>query len=164
MDNWRKFGNPDGKQPMEVSIALPTFLLEKEHHNTILIIYLIAMVVVIPCESCRLYTHPGYDNTVHINSTDAGNDALQRSYVVAPRDMITHLVTRCADQLRTRGAIISRWSPGDDELFCGVVLSSCVYLSWSTAVSRVSCDGGLIFRRNVPYGNGLKLEFFWSLW
>lgn len=48
MDNWRKFGNPDGKQPMEVSIALPTFLLEKEHHNTILIIYLIAMVVVIP--------------------------------------------------------------------------------------------------------------------
>lgn len=57
MDNWRKFGNPDGKQPMEVSIALPTFLLEKEHHNTILIIYLIAMVVVIPCEGCCL---PGY--------------------------------------------------------------------------------------------------------
>lgn len=50
MDNWRKFGNPDGKQPMEVSIALPTFLLEKEHHNTILIIYLIAMVVIIPCK------------------------------------------------------------------------------------------------------------------
>lgn len=50
MENWRKFGNPDGKQPMEVSIALPTFLLEKEHHNTILIIYLIAMVVIIPCE------------------------------------------------------------------------------------------------------------------
>ena len=35
---------------MEVSIALPTFLLEKEHHNTILIIYLIAMVVIIPCK------------------------------------------------------------------------------------------------------------------
>lgn len=50
MENWRNFGNPDGKQPMEVSIALPTFLLEKEHHNTILIIYLIAMVVIIPCE------------------------------------------------------------------------------------------------------------------
>lgn len=50
-DNWDKYGNPDGKQPMEVSIALPTFLLEKEHHNTILIIYLIAMVVIIPCKS-----------------------------------------------------------------------------------------------------------------
>eukprot|EP00903_Cladosiphon_okamuranus_P005360 g5354.t1 len=47
-ENWDKYGNPDGKQPMEVSIALPTFLLEKEHHNTILIIYLIAMVVIIP--------------------------------------------------------------------------------------------------------------------
>lgn len=35
---------------MEVSIALPTFLLEKEHHNTILIVYLIAMVVIIPCK------------------------------------------------------------------------------------------------------------------
>lgn len=58
MDNWRKFGNPDGKQPMEVSIALPTFLLEKEHHNTILIIYLIAMVVIIPCESpyCPIFS------------------------------------------------------------------------------------------------------------
>lgn len=54
MDNWRKFGNPDGKQPMEVSIALPTFLLEKEHHNTILIIYLIAMVVIIPCKTAQL--------------------------------------------------------------------------------------------------------------
>lgn len=51
MDNWVKFGNPDGKQPMEVSIALPTFLLEKEHHNTILIIYLIGMVVIIPCKT-----------------------------------------------------------------------------------------------------------------
>lgn len=38
---------------MEVSIALPTFLLDKEHHNTILIIYLIAMVVIIPCESTQ---------------------------------------------------------------------------------------------------------------
>lgn len=52
-ENWLKHGNPDGKQPMEVSIALPTFLLDKEHHNTILIIYLIGMVVVIPCEDCR---------------------------------------------------------------------------------------------------------------
>lgn len=57
MDNWRKFGNPDGKQPMEVSIALPTFLLEKEHHNTILIIYLIAMVVIIPCKTERISAH-----------------------------------------------------------------------------------------------------------
>ncbi len=47
-ENWQKYGNPDGKQPMEVSIALPTFLLDKNWHNVILIVYLIAMVVVIP--------------------------------------------------------------------------------------------------------------------
>lgn len=57
-ENWVKFGNPDGKQPMEVSIALPTFLLEKEHHNTILIIYLIAMVVIIPCK--RGWSQPAF--------------------------------------------------------------------------------------------------------
>ncbi|CAN0432964.1 unnamed protein product, partial [Phaeothamnion confervicola] len=47
-ENWEKYGNPDGKQPMEVSIALPTFLLNKEWHNTVLILYLLAMVIVIP--------------------------------------------------------------------------------------------------------------------
>eukprot|EP01084_Bolivina_argentea_P258227 435261_1 len=48
MENWRKYGNPDGKQNMAVSIALPTFLLDKNWHNVILIVYLIVMVVVIP--------------------------------------------------------------------------------------------------------------------
>eukprot|EP00611_Tribonema_gayanum_P017928 TRINITY_DN3090_c0_g2_i1.p1 TRINITY_DN3090_c0_g2~~TRINITY_DN3090_c0_g2_i1.p1 ORF type:complete len:649 (-),score=300.82 TRINITY_DN3090_c0_g2_i1:64-2010(-) len=47
-ENWEKYGNPDGKQSMAVSIALPTWLLDKAHHNSILILYLIAMVVVIP--------------------------------------------------------------------------------------------------------------------
>ncbi len=47
-ENWRKYGNPDGKQSMAVSIALPTFLLDKNWHNVILIVYLIFMVVVIP--------------------------------------------------------------------------------------------------------------------
>lgn len=71
MDNWRKFGNPDGKQPMEVSIALPTFLLEKEHHNTILIIYLIAMVVIIPCMTrlprCTVFMHNIPENKKNVH-------------------------------------------------------------------------------------------------
>lgn len=68
MKNWQEFGNPDGKQPMEVSIALPTFLLEKEHHNTILIIYLIAMVVIIPCEREQ---HPAGIPLTIVDSTGA---------------------------------------------------------------------------------------------
>ena len=43
-----QFGNPDGKQSLEVSIGLPTFLLDKDNHNVILIVYLICLVVIIP--------------------------------------------------------------------------------------------------------------------
>eukprot|EP01039_Chlorochromonas_danica_P003734 gene3734-4083_t len=45
-ENWEKFGNPDGKQALEVSIGLPTFLLENP--KVVLVIYLIFMVIVIP--------------------------------------------------------------------------------------------------------------------
>ncbi|CAM9743245.1 unnamed protein product [Discosporangium mesarthrocarpum] len=55
--NWELHGNPDGKQPMEVSIALPTFLLDKEYHNKILIIYLIAMVIIVPSIVAMWYAH-----------------------------------------------------------------------------------------------------------
>mmetsp|Transcript_36914 Transcript_36914/g.57635 ORF Transcript_36914/g.57635 Transcript_36914/m.57635 type:complete len:665 (+) Transcript_36914:89-2083(+) len=47
-ENWEKYGNPDGKQALEVSIGLPTFLLEKENQNLILVLYLLLLVVVIP--------------------------------------------------------------------------------------------------------------------
>mmetsp|Transcript_16122 Transcript_16122/g.37579 ORF Transcript_16122/g.37579 Transcript_16122/m.37579 type:complete len:665 (-) Transcript_16122:220-2214(-) len=46
--NYEQFGNPDGKQSLEVSIGLPTFLLDKDNHNVILIVYLICLVVIIP--------------------------------------------------------------------------------------------------------------------
>jgi len=54
-ENWKKFGNPDGRQAMEVSIGLPTFLLEEKNHQSILIIYLIVLVVVIPSVVCTWY-------------------------------------------------------------------------------------------------------------
>jgi len=47
-ENWEKYGNPDGKQALEVSIGLPTFLLEEGNHNMILIVYLLVLVVIIP--------------------------------------------------------------------------------------------------------------------
>ena len=51
-ENWQKYGNPDGKQALEVSIGLPTFLLQKEHHTTILLVYLVLLVVAIPLGEC----------------------------------------------------------------------------------------------------------------
>jgi translocation protein SEC63 len=47
-ENWLKYGNPDGKQSFEMSIGLPTFLMEKDNHNLILVGYLILMVVIVP--------------------------------------------------------------------------------------------------------------------
>merc|ERR1712127_511093 len=39
MENYRKYGNPDGKQSLEVSIGLPSFLLEIENRNLVLMFY-----------------------------------------------------------------------------------------------------------------------------
>lgn len=47
-ENWEKYGNPDGKQSLEVSIGLPTWLLNPDFRNLVLVAYLIAMVGVIP--------------------------------------------------------------------------------------------------------------------
>ena len=47
-ENWEKYGNPDGKQSLEVSIGLPSFFLQSEYRNLVLVVYLIFMVGVIP--------------------------------------------------------------------------------------------------------------------
>ena len=46
--NFELHGNPDGKQSLEVAIGLPTFLLEKENHTLILIVYLVGLVILVP--------------------------------------------------------------------------------------------------------------------
>eukprot|EP01035_Chromulina_nebulosa_P034045 gene34045-45633_t len=45
-ENYEKYGNPDGKQSLEVSIGLPRILLDNP--KVVLVLYLIAMVVIIP--------------------------------------------------------------------------------------------------------------------
>lgn len=45
-ENYEKYGNPDGKQSLEVSIGLPKILLDNP--KVVLVLYLIGMVVVIP--------------------------------------------------------------------------------------------------------------------
>lgn len=56
-ENWELYGNPDGKQSLEVSIGLPTFLLEKDNHNVILVVYLVLLVVVTPTIVGLWYQH-----------------------------------------------------------------------------------------------------------
>lgn len=56
-ENWEKFGNPDGKQPMEVSLGLPTWLLMPENHNVVLVLYLLVLVVAIPVAVGTYYSN-----------------------------------------------------------------------------------------------------------
>ena len=43
--NWEKFGNPDGKQPLEVAIGIPSFVLHAQGRYAFLLAYLGAVVV-----------------------------------------------------------------------------------------------------------------------
>ncbi|CAI5743614.1 unnamed protein product [Peronospora destructor] len=55
--NYEKFGNPDGRQAMQLSIGLPTFLLDPANHNLVLFLYLIILVVAIPSCVALWYSH-----------------------------------------------------------------------------------------------------------
>jgi translocation protein SEC63 len=55
-ENWEKYGNPDGKQSLEVSIGLPSFLLDSKNRNLVLVAYLLFMVVLIPYFVWRYYS------------------------------------------------------------------------------------------------------------
>jgi len=62
-ENYEIFGNPDGPKPRKISIALPSFVLNKKNHMTILFLFLLTMVI-IPlgllklnsCFTCTYYT------------------------------------------------------------------------------------------------------------
>mmetsp|Transcript_39977 Transcript_39977/g.72035 ORF Transcript_39977/g.72035 Transcript_39977/m.72035 type:complete len:643 (-) Transcript_39977:70-1998(-) len=56
-ENWEKYGNPDGKQSLAVSIGLPEFLLNIDNRNLVLLTYLIVMVIVIPFAVWSYYSN-----------------------------------------------------------------------------------------------------------
>lgn len=56
-ENFEKFGNPDGKQSLEVSIGLPSWLLDSDNRNVVLIAYLIIMVGIIPFCVWKYYSN-----------------------------------------------------------------------------------------------------------
>jgi len=56
-ENFEKYGNPDGKQSLAVSIGLPEFLLNTDYRNLVLMSYLIFMVIVIPAAVWSYYSN-----------------------------------------------------------------------------------------------------------
>jgi translocation protein SEC63 len=55
-ENWEKYGNPDGKQPMEMGIGLPSWVMEPENRNVVMIMYLLGLVVCIPAAVWKYYS------------------------------------------------------------------------------------------------------------
>jgi len=56
-ENYEKYGNPDGKQSLEVSIGLPSWLLDTDNRNIVLMAYLIFMVGIIPFCVWKYYSN-----------------------------------------------------------------------------------------------------------
>jgi translocation protein SEC63 len=56
-ENYEKYGNPDGKQSLAVSIGLPSWLLDTDNRNVVLMAYLIIMVGVIPFCVWKYYSN-----------------------------------------------------------------------------------------------------------
>ena len=51
-----KYGNPDGPGSFSVAVALPSFLLHKDNHVLVLIIFCILIIIVIPTIVYLWYT------------------------------------------------------------------------------------------------------------
>ena len=46
--NYELFGNPDGRQALELSIGLPSIFRNPDNHNMILLVFLLVLVVIVP--------------------------------------------------------------------------------------------------------------------
>lgn len=83
--NWEKYGNPDGKQSLAVSIGLPEFLLNVDNRNLVLLTYLICMVIVIPMAVWSYYS----------NSSKFGEkDVMYDSYAWFHHNLNEHTLTK----------------------------------------------------------------------
>lgn len=83
--NWEKYGNPDGKQSLAVSIGLPEFLLNTDNRNLVLLSYLVFMVIVFPFAVWTYYT----------NSSKFGEkDVMYDSYAWFHHNLNDHTLTK----------------------------------------------------------------------
>jgi len=84
-DNWEKYGNPDGKQSLAVSIGLPEFLLNVDNRNLVLLTYLTVMVLLVPAAVWSYYS----------NSSKFGEkDVMYDTYAWFHHNMNEHTLTK----------------------------------------------------------------------
>ena len=59
--NWEKYGNPDGKQTLEVAIGLPSFMVDARGQYVVLAAYLAVLVVAVPLLMRRFWKKTAAD-------------------------------------------------------------------------------------------------------
>lgn len=74
-ENFEKYGNPDGKQAMEISIGLPRWILDNP--KVVLVMYLVGMVIVIP-----LMVGLWYNNSKKFGDRDIEYETYKAFYVL----------------------------------------------------------------------------------
>ena len=68
--NLEKYGNPDGPGSMRLSVALPSFILDKKNHLTILVIFLIFILIIVPQVFLFWYNSTKEYNDIGIKKND----------------------------------------------------------------------------------------------
>ena len=68
--NFEKYGNPDGPGSMRLSVALPSFILDKKNHLTILVIFLIFILIIVPQVFLFWYNSTKEYNDIGIKKND----------------------------------------------------------------------------------------------
>lgn len=57
-----KYGNPDGPGKLSIAIAMPSFLLKKENHVSVLFIFFFFLLIVLPAGGFYWYKQIGLKN------------------------------------------------------------------------------------------------------
>ena len=70
--NYEKYGNPDGPGSMRISVALPSFILDKKNHLAILVIFVIFILIIIPQIFLFWYNSSKDYNDIGIKKKDEG--------------------------------------------------------------------------------------------
>jgi len=94
--NYEKYGNPDGKQAMELSIGLPKFILDNP--KIVLVLYLIGMVVIIP-----LAVGVWYKNSKRFGDKNIEYDTYRAFYhLIKPNSKLRHMpeILCCSAEFR----------------------------------------------------------------
>jgi translocation protein SEC63 len=106
-ENYEKYGNPDGKQSLEVSIGLPKIILENP--KVVLVLYLIAMVVLIPVVVGWWYSNSKQygENNIKYESYTAFYQLIQETHKVKNMPEVFAASAECR--------AINTSKPGDNE-------------------------------------------------